>query len=1776
MRFFKSILKLFIPPLVLVAFSLLSARPSPAQAQPSPLAPILKTKIFVQKDKDSQENITFNVPESGKAILRIVNGAKIGDSVERFARGEVVLNLNGKEIIAPDTLNEGKNIFETNVSLRKGDNYLKINLPAKKSDKPTKRFSLRIDAPADKIVLTPIQNSLVVGRDPLKAEAKVIGLGMPVPDAEVTFAVYKLGKDIEKKASTGNSGIASTLIAGLSPGNGILQGAVAGTDLSANVGFSVVKEPVITFEPKTTHLTLQIGAMASFRLLLNVAINDKDKRLHLVNISQSISPSPSGINIKESLPGSRFVFPKPSQSIPMVETIEAVKPGRYTLAITATLADTGETARTVVDIYVKEPLVLSPPQTVPAGFPPSAESTEVTFRTLITGMATPPEVLFLDEVTDKGEVIAANIAKLKDNGEGQDSLAGDGFYAATIKIDSPKIDNPTDNDGDTQGKPVEGEKYYRLRAELQKKTVLSGITTLMISNLLKARPSYPVYRTKDPKTKAWLIANEVILRALPDVPAKRIEKIVNETNKSLNEKISIAGFLPSLNLYLIEIDGNESITRLQQIIDLFLAYEEVENASPNVIGEPAGCITDPADPNYDPTDPRFPPCESPNDVASECQYYMQAIRADEAWKWLQSLNPPKPLGSHAVKVAVIDFGIKADHTDLNDQITAVADTDTTATGHGTAVAGIIAAKHCNGQGIAGVAPGTWIEPYKASETSSTWDRDVVDGTWSILKNLDGTVREELKIINISYQWVDPQDNVKAAIENAINHGRLVVVAAGNLLGCPGTENLWKNDWHYQRYPAKYDDPNHPLECSDDPLECCLAALLTVGALDIDRDNDGTPETDGRPDDPNLIATRMQVPDSSPADPEHADPADEVYNGDYNGCSYVQPWIDLYAPGDDIVSTSCERKDAPADTNQCKANGSKTRCEPFDGTSFAAPQVSGAAAVLWAAYPAWTNQDVARCLIDRGRPFNSTTHQLHPLLDGHPNAVTGDPDPSSSEVVGTRPRVLDIYAAVNHSPTDIQLTKYDNTNSEDDENIPGKITISKNTEGCVVGTLTATNPCDFHNSSILYTVSNDDSGCFEVVDDNHLKHKEDCALDYESGSSVQLTITAEDAENLQISKEFTIEVGPSGEDSEPFDIVFVLDRSGSMSLHVDLSDPTSAIRWESLHKAVVDSATLAGFVSEVETEGSENNSRFGMSLFATKVLSPGEPEPYHLYNSDFANLIDIDTNLAPKVNEELNYQKPYGSTAMGLGLQNGVEMLADYCSRPRIIVLFSDGEQNQSPMVKADGTGYEFPESGINTLCPGDDQKVEIVSVGIMGSASGQYYTTLQNLAHENGNNKILITSTGTSFDVSGGSTGIDLDTAFTSAVVEALSGNSPQFITSYRGNLHASVSLPGFMVNRDVKQLILKLTYDHKLKRSELMSLYDKIKVSKLLRRNIVGVPDTAIDVTSYFEPVVVGDETDTIWLRTTFKRTLNNPKRLKLFEPEGEYFLKMSKPVGLQKDLKFRIVCLADDNRLDMGWSVVPSNPQAGAPFSPTVQLNWSGEPLTNATVKARILKPGDDIGDLLAKSPDTVEPVKGKLPDAGSLGDQKLKYLLEKNPEFRKKLLPSEKLLTLSHQGNGMYRANYDPGDVSGVYQIFYYVTADNPDFGKIQRTAVQSAYVRCGTVDMAASNVTVKREGRDIIVNFRPKTVNGRFIGPAQGSAFSVDGTDIKISKITDHQDGSYTLVLTGNPDTKISLKLLGEEIYRGPASKIERRKGFLEQLTNDWFGWSRWIFGGDSRQ
>lgn len=152
------------------------------------------------------------------------------------------------------------------------------------------------------------------------------------------------------------------------------------------------------------------------------------------------------------------------------------------------------------------------------------------------------------------------------------------------------------------------------------------------------------------------------------------------------------------------------------------------------------------------------------------QWALDRLRAESVWRFSTGVG---------VRVAVVDTGVRASHPDLSGQVlpgedlVGAGDGRTDPNGHGTHVAGIIAAVRGNGRGIVGLAPRSKILPVRVLDAGgSGWDSDVANGiVWA--------ADHGASIINLSLGGSAASSAMQTAVSYARSRGTVVVAAAGN-------------------------------------------------------------------------------------------------------------------------------------------------------------------------------------------------------------------------------------------------------------------------------------------------------------------------------------------------------------------------------------------------------------------------------------------------------------------------------------------------------------------------------------------------------------------------------------------------------------------------------------------------------------------------------------------------------------------------------------------------------------------------------------------------------------------------------------------------------------------------------------------------------------------------------------------------------------------------------------------------------------------------------------
>ena len=289
--------------------------------------------------------------------------------------------------------------------------------------------------------------------------------------------------------------------------------------------------------------------------------------------------------------------------------------------------------------------------------------------------------------------------------------------------------------------------------------LLGAVVLLALS---PAAPGQPVEAAVDyDPTGAPYAAGELIVTYEEEVPNGAVESLAEEARGE------IKGHLPAIDARLLDfpvVKGERSrdvrerdLARIKENLERDPAVESVDYNYLRTL-------------SFTPNDPRF-----------DEQWGLIKPGFEEAWSRTRGKG---------VRIAVVDSGAAVRHPDLRRKIALTRDfkhNDSSVedrAGHGTHVAGTVAATTDNGRGVAGGCPACKLIIAKVFDPDQGYDFAIARGiTWS--------ADSGAKIINCSFTGPGDSRALKEAIDHAAKKGAVVVAAAGN------------GDTNKPKYPAAY-------------------------------------------------------------------------------------------------------------------------------------------------------------------------------------------------------------------------------------------------------------------------------------------------------------------------------------------------------------------------------------------------------------------------------------------------------------------------------------------------------------------------------------------------------------------------------------------------------------------------------------------------------------------------------------------------------------------------------------------------------------------------------------------------------------------------------------------------------------------------------------------------------------------------------------------------------------------------------------------------------------
>lgn len=242
-----------------------------------------------------------------------------------------------------------------------------------------------------------------------------------------------------------------------------------------------------------------------------------------------------------------------------------------------------------------------------------------------------------------------------------------------------------------------------------------------------------------------IVKGEVMVRFRKGITDEEIGKILKNLGATVIEKNE------KLNIYRLQIPKDLPVS---EFIERHGKDENLPLIEPNFIASSLAADS-----------------IAPNDPSFSSQWALSKIGADLAWK----VTTGKP----EVIVAVLDTGIEMTHPDLRNKVLPGIDIvngdldPSDDHGHGTHVAGIIAAETNNALGIAGLSWNSPLLPVKVITASG-------EGAYSDL--IDGIVyaaNNGARVINLSIGGYSYSQVLGDAVEYAHGKGAVLVAAGGN-------------------------------------------------------------------------------------------------------------------------------------------------------------------------------------------------------------------------------------------------------------------------------------------------------------------------------------------------------------------------------------------------------------------------------------------------------------------------------------------------------------------------------------------------------------------------------------------------------------------------------------------------------------------------------------------------------------------------------------------------------------------------------------------------------------------------------------------------------------------------------------------------------------------------------------------------------------------------------------------------------------------------------------
>ncbi len=539
-----------------------------------------------------------------------------------------------------------------------------------------------------------------------------------------------------------------------------------------------------------------------------------------------------------------------------------------------------------------------------------------------------------------------------------------------------------------------------------------------------------------------------------------------------------------------------------------------------------------------------------------------------------------------------------------------------------------------------------------------------------------------------------------------------------------------------------------------------------------------------------------------------------------------------------------------------------------------------------------------------------------------------------------------------------------------------------------------------------------------------------------------------------------------EERSPIDVALVLDKSGSMGSPACTGCDTKMLVLQDAAELFIETWQMLSDVDD----------RIATIFFdsSTEAFSTGGGD----------ELVSLSANGDDMISY-IRSKTDGGATAMGGGSQRAINLLTD-TTRPRSLVVFTDGMQNRDPMIELTAGTYEIINtgragSGVSPTVPPTqlntalDITFNTIGVGVTPT----YEAELSAMAaatdglHKSTNNADA-----------------DLRRFFIEQLVDILRTASPQLIDyQYANSGRKSESV---FVDNGSKELLFAISWNRRAADQLRFKIYKDGK-----------------DVTDF-----------------ATERKQNNFYELVSFDLKSlkQQELSGTWEVRLQDDgnIDYEVAVLSDHISLDYQLAAYPTVLRAGKSVMLSAETEQNGLPFGDGIrARVRIEKPTQSLTNLLSLTKaERVDPQNGE-----THAEAKLRHLLQTNEEFRKRLTTKTSVRHLRRKTAGRFTVPFFDTKVAGTYKLTFFLQGNGEQSGKFTRQEERYFVVNPGPFRKGSSEIrTVEANEKtgDVRILIRPRDTHGNLLGANQAHKLSasVPASGYQ-AKISDINDGWYEL-------------------------------------------------------